>query len=204
VVQDAKNLTAGERRVGNLGDARPIIQWLYRDASVGEVSSIFDQQDEYVVAVMTGEVDKGYKSLDLVKDEIMPEVRKKVKARIIIEKLQGATGTLEEIAQKYGSDAGVYSSSDLKLSSSTLPTAGFDPKAVGVAFSLENGKRSQPFQGESGVLLIELQNKTAAPSIQDYSAQKQPIEQRLQSNSYNVAEAIKENADIEDKRYKFY
>ena len=203
-VQEAKNLPAGERRIGTLGDARQVIQWLFRDASKGKVSDVFDQKEEYVVTVMTGETSKGYRPLELVKEEITPEVRKQVKSKVIIEKLQSATGTLEEIAAKYGNDAGIYNSSDLKLSSNTLPSAGFDPKAVGAAFSLENGKRSKPFDGESGVLIVETQNKTVAPEVGDYTTYKQPIEQKLQNSSFNIAEAIKDDASIVDKRYKFY
>jgi peptidyl-prolyl cis-trans isomerase D len=204
-VQEAKNLTAGERRIGNLGDARQVIQWLFRDAETDEISHVFDQQEEYVVAVMTGETEKGYRPLEAVKAEITPEVSKEIKSKVIIDKLKGLNGTLEEIAASYGGDANVYSSSDLKLNSSSLPTAGFDPKAVGVAFSLENGKRSAPFAGENGVLIIETQNKTVAPSLQDYSAYKLPVQQNQQSrSSFGIAEAIKENANIVDKRYKFY
>lgn len=204
-VFESNNLTAGERRIGTLGDARQIVQWLFRDASEGEVSEIFDLQDNYAVAVMTGETEEGYRPLESVADEIRPEVRKKVKGQIIIEKLKGTSGTLEEIASDYGNDANVYSSSDLKLSSNNLPSAGFDPKAVGIAFGLENGKRSEPFRGENGVLLIELQNKTIAPEIADYSAYKTAIQQQNQQMStFNIAEAIKDAAEIEDVRYKFY
>ena len=124
---------------------------------------------------------------------------------MIIGKLKEAQGTLEEIASAYGNDANVYSSSDLKLSSNNLPTAGFDPKAVGIAFRLESGKRSDPFPGENGVLIIEMQNKTVAPEIADYSAYKTTIQQKNQQRGgFNIAEAIKDHAKIEDKRYKFY
>jgi peptidyl-prolyl cis-trans isomerase D len=201
-VLDAKNIAADERRIGTLGDARQIVQWLFRDASEDEVSEIFDLQDQYVVAVMTDETKKGYRPLEKVADEIRPEVRKKVKGDIIIKKLNESKGTLEEIAAAYGNDANVYSSSDLKLSSNTLPTAGFDPKAVGIAFGLENGKRSDPIKGENGVLIVELQNKTIAPEIADYTAYKTTIQQRNQQRGgFNIAEAIKEKADIEDLRY---
>jgi peptidyl-prolyl cis-trans isomerase D len=204
-VLDARNITADERRIGTLGDARQIVQWLFRDASEDEVSEIFDLQDQYVVAVMTDETKKGYRPLEKVADEIRPEVRKKVKGDIIIKKLKESKGTLDEIAAAYGNDANVYSSSDLKLSSNTLPTAGFDPKAVGIAFGLENGKRSDPFKGENGVLILELQNKTIAPEVADYTAYKTTIQQRNQQRGgFNIAEAIKEKADIEDLRYKFY
>jgi peptidyl-prolyl cis-trans isomerase D len=204
-VQEAKNLAAGDFRVGALGNARQVIQWLYRDAEEGEVSTVFDQKEEYVVAVMTNETEEGYRSFESVKAELTPETRKEVQARVIIEKLKGKTGTLEEIAASFGKDAGVYSSSDLKLTTNALPTAGFEPVAVGVAFSLDNGKRSEPFKGENGVLIMELQNKTEAPAVGDYAAYKQPIQQNMQTrSSYNIAEAIKENAGIADKRYKFY
>lgn len=204
-VFESNNLTASERRIGTIGESRQIVQWLFRDASEGELSEIFDLQDQYVVAVMTGQTEEGYRSLADVRNEIMPEVRKQVKGAAIIEKLNEAKGTLDEIANAYGNDAGVYSSSDLKLASSTLPTAGFDPKAVGVAFGLEDGKRSEPFRGENGVLLIEMQHLTIAPEIADYTAYKTAIEQEYrQQAGFNIAEAIKDNAEIEDQRYKFY
>jgi peptidyl-prolyl cis-trans isomerase D len=204
-VLDAKNVQTGDRRIGPLGESREIIRWLFNDASTGKVSTVFDLHDSYVVAVMTSGVEKGYKPLDLVKDEITPLVRNELKGKNIIKKLSGIAGTLEEMATSFGSDANVYSSSDLRLSSSALPTAGFDPTAVGVTFSLENGKRSKAFAGENGVLVIELQNKTIAPSIADYTSYKAQLEQTTQNrSSFNIGEAIKEASDIEDQRYKYY
>jgi peptidyl-prolyl cis-trans isomerase D len=50
-----------------------------------------------------------------------------------------------------------------------------------------------------------MQNKTIAPEIADYSAYKTTIQQQNQQRSgFNIAEAIKDHADIEDQRYKFY
>jgi peptidyl-prolyl cis-trans isomerase D len=204
-VLDAKNIAAGDRRVGALGDARPVVQWLYRDASVGKVSEIFELQDQHVVAVMTNEIEEGYKPLADVKAEITPAVRNEKSAKVIIEKLKKLNGSLEEIAKGYGPDANIYTSSDVKLNSNALPSAGYDPKAIGVAFSIESGKRSVPLQGENGVIIVETLNKTVAPDLNDYSSFKGPLEQSaLNLSSMNIAEAIKDQSDIEDERYKFY
>lgn len=203
-VLDANNIKASDRRIGILGDVRQIVRWMFGDADVGDVSEVFDLNDRFVVAVITKEQEEGYRSLADVKDEITPAVKNKVKGRMITERLKGLTGTLEEMAQSFGNDANVYSASDLKLNANSVPSAGFDPRAVGVVFSLENGKRSEPFAGENGVFVIELQNKTIAPEIADYSVYKAQLQQTAQSRSYNVAEAIKENSNIEDKRYRFY
>ncbi len=204
IVVDANDLGTAERRVNNLNDARQMVTWLFRDAKIGKVSDVFDLGDNYIVAVMTGETEKGFKPLDKVKDEITPAVRNELKGKLIAEKLSAQKGTLEEIAKVYP-DGSVGTSSDLKLNTNNLSTAGFDPIAVGKAFSLETAKRSSPFIGENGVLIIEMQNKTIAPAIGDYSMFKNQALQNLNNKGgLNIAEAIKEASNIEDKRYKFY
>ena len=204
-VLDAKNILAGDRRIGTMGEARPVVQWLFRDASEGKVSEVFDLQDQNVVAIMTNQVDEGYKPLNLVKEEITPAVRNRMQGKLISEKLTSLKGSLEEVKASYGDDANVYNSSDLKLSTNTLPSVGFDPLAVGVAFSLEKGQRSKPVAGENGVVMIEMLNETVAPAITDYTSYKTELLQGDGNRtSFGIAEAIKEKADIVDKRYKFY
>ncbi len=204
-VLDANDLGTAERRIGTLGEARQMITWLYRDGKVGKVSDVFDLDNSYVVAVMTAETEDGYKDFDKVKEQIMPLVKNQLKGEKIIEKLAAQKGTLDEIATAYGSDASVHTSSDLKLNSNTLPSVGLDGKAVGVAFSLENGKRSKPFAGENGVLIMETNNKTIAPAVGDYTMFKNQLLQGLNNkSSFGIAQAIKDASKIEDKRYKFF
>jgi peptidyl-prolyl cis-trans isomerase D len=204
-VSEAKNVGTSDRRINNLGDARPLVMWLFRDASEGKVSEVFDVDGTYVVAVMTGQIKEGYKSVDQVKEEITPIVRNQKKGKLLIEKINAQKGTLEEIATAVGPDATVGNSSDLKMNTNALPTAGYDPMAVGKAFSLEAGKRSQPFAGENGVLVMELQNKTIAPAVGDYSIFKNQLKQALDARAgLNIMEAIKEGSKIKDTRYKFY
>ena len=54
-------------------------------------------------------------------------------------------------------------------------------------------------------MIGEMQNKTVAPSAGEYSAYKNQLEQTaINRNSVGISEAIKENSNIVDKRYKFY
>lgn len=204
-VLEASDVGVGDRRIGILGNARRVVQWLFNDAEVNEVSDVFELDEEFVVAVMTNKVKKGYKPFDHVRDEITPIVRNEMKAGIIIDRLDKLEGSLDEIASSFGSDASVYNSSDLKLSSTQLPGIGFDPAALGTAFRLEDGGRSKPFKGENGVVIMETLHKTAAPAIADYGMYKTQLEQaRSNRTSFSIAEAIKQNSGIEDRRYKFY
>jgi peptidyl-prolyl cis-trans isomerase D len=202
---DGNELTSGARSVNNLNDARQMVTWLFRDASKGKVSDVFDLETNYVVAVMTSETEAGYKPLDKVKDEITPAVKNELKGKMLIEKLNSQKGSLEEIAKAMGSDANVNTSSDVKLNGTSLGNIGFDPVALGKAFSLENGKRSNAFAGENGVIILELSNKTIAPAIGEYGMFKNQLKQSLDGRvGFNIAEALKEAAKIEDQRYKFF
>ena len=169
------------------------------------MSDVKDVDDNYVVAVMTGKVDEGYKSFESVKDVVTPLVKNEKKAKQIIDKLGGKTDDLETLAKQFGNDAIVNTSSDLKLSSNSMVSVGFDPAAVGKAFSLENGKRSNPFKGENGVLVIEMSSKNVAPAVADYTTYKNQLSQSSNSrSSFTISEALKDAANIEDMRYKFY
>ncbi|MBI3483048.1 MAG: SurA N-terminal domain-containing protein [Bacteroidetes bacterium] len=204
-VLQANDLNTTDQRVNNLNDARKIVSWLFRDGNEGKASEVFDVDANYVVAVMTGETEEGYRSFESVKEEITPAVRNILKGKKISEKLNSQKGAIEEMAKLFGNDAVINSSSDLKFSSNSIPGAGLDPTAVGRAFSLENGKSSTAFAGENGVIVLELQNKTIAPETGNYTTFKDELTKNLNNKSgLNIAEAIKEGSNIKDKRYKFY
>ncbi len=187
------------------GNARPIIRWAYTEASIGDISQVFEMENSYVIALLTGRQEKGTASLDNVREEIAEKVKAQEKGKIIAEKLRGISGTLDERAANYGEDASVYNTSDLKITSNALTGIGFDPKAVGKVFSLKEGEISEPFIGENGVLVFELEALTPAPEIADYSSYRTQLQQQRQQRSgFEISEAIRKFADIEDNRYKFY
>ena len=204
-VLEADNIASDARRVGSMTNAREIVRWLFRDASVGSVSEVFELDDAYVVAVMTGKVEEGVAPLSMVKPEVTAKVKNQKKGQLILDKLKGLSGSLDEMAKAYGSDAAVHSTPDLKLSSNSLPSVGFAPIAVGKAFGLKAGERSEPFVDENGALVIETVSINEAGEIADYSSYKNTLEQTADNRtSYEISQAIKENANIEDKRYKFF
>ena len=204
-VQTAENLLPNAENVPGLGEARQVVRWAYKDASVGDVSEVYELEDAYVIAALTGKREKGAAKLKDVREQVLAKVRGQKKAEQIAEQLRGLSGTLEERKEAYGGNANVYSTDELKLSSNTLPNVGFAAKAVGRAFALNEGEVSEPIITENGVVVIELQSITPAPEIADYATYKEQLQQQQgPRTSNNIAQAVREAADIEDERYKFY
>lgn len=204
-VRTAGRVRKNDRRITGIAEGRSIVYWAYNTAGQGDVSDVFEIDDQYVVAVITGEQEEGPADLESVRFEITKKVRDQKKAAIITDKLNGLSGTMDEIAAGYGEGAKVHNMPALKLSSNSLKSVGLAPEAVGVAFSMENGETTKPFAVDNGVLVIEMVNKLEAPEISDYESYRtQVLQQRQGRIAYSADQTIKELAEIKDERYKFF
>jgi peptidyl-prolyl cis-trans isomerase D len=202
----AEKVRPGDNNINALTNAREVVRWAFsEDTEVGEVSQVFELDNQYVIATLTGKTDEKEVTVDNFRPELTSAVRNELKAQQIMQKLGTPTGDLQALASSYGGQAQVNTAEGVTLNSNTLQNVGFDPEAVGRIFGLKQGQRTQPFAGANGVLVIELTNYTPAPEIADYSQYKNQVVQTVSSRSpYYINEAIKERAEIKDKRYRFY
>ncbi len=206
VMATAERIPEGANNINALTEARQLVRWAFDDKqSIGDVSEPFEVGDQYVVAVLTGKTEKDNVKAEDYKQELTAKVRNNLKAEQIVAKLGSTSGSLEAIAQKYGAGALVETATDINLATGFLRSAGVDPIALGTAFGLKPGKRSKPFAGEAGVLIMETTRLTPAGTVADYAQYKNLIQQNTASRtSFYINEAIKEASKVEDRRAKFF
>lgn len=205
-IQKAQNFKAMDTYIGSLFSPRELVRWAFNDAKVEAVSPTpFDIGEDYVVAILTDKKDKGTVEVDDVRDQVKFKVMSEKKAEKIIAKLQSLSGDLQKKAQAYGPTASTGTANDVTLANASIPGVGFDPPVVGTAFGLVPGKRTVPIKGDNGVAILELVKITEAADIADYSSNKTAIQQQVKNSVMNdVDKAIRDAADIEDNRVKFY
>jgi peptidyl-prolyl cis-trans isomerase D len=208
VVATADRIPEGANQINALNgqEVRQIVRWAFDDKTdIGAVSEPFEVGDQYVIAVLTNKTDKDEIKVDDYRNELTAKVRNELKAEQIINKIGNASGSLEAIAQKYGAGALVETAENINLATGFLRSAGVDPVALGKAFGLKPGKRSKPFAGEGGVLIMETTKVTPAPAVADYALYKTQLQQNNVSRTgFYINEAIKDAAKVEDRRAKFY
>lgn len=206
VKEESTHIGKNQVLVNNLSNARELVRWAYAaDTEVGDVSPVFEINDQFVVATLTGTREKGYASVEDVRNEVTAAVRSELKAQQIIEKLKGQKGTLEQIAGAYGPDAIVRTADNVTFASAAIPGLGVEPVAVGKAFALKPGARTAPFEGQGGVVMVELVSMNPAPEIDDFTNVKEQMRATRASRAESSAfEAIKEKADIKDNRVRFF
>lgn len=205
-VSPGDNFTKNSTYVAGLSEVRGLVRWVFKDAKVGDVSKeVFSCGNNYVVAVVKSKVEEGYPKAADIKDELTAKVRKGLKAKTILEKLNKTKGTFEQIAAAYGPSAQVNVAPETSFGYNSFGALGEDPATVGKSFALAKvGAKTAALEGENGVAIIELLKKTTPTEIADYSQQKnQMIGNSLYRTEFNINTAIKDAAKIEDNRYKF-
>ncbi|MDQ3290635.1 MAG: SurA N-terminal domain-containing protein [Bacteroidota bacterium] len=203
---EAKSIKVGDRAVSTLSNARELVRWAFNDKTdVGSVSPVFEIDDQFVVAVLTGKNKKGYASINDVREELTAAVRNELKSKQIIDKLKGINGSLEQMAAKYGAGATVQTANDVTFAAGNVDGLGIEPVVVGQAFGLKPGKRTAPIEGQSGVIVLEVTGTNKTPAAQDLVATRKQLEAnrsaRIEGGTYQY---IREQANIKDERVKFF
>lgn len=201
----ANDVGTNARSLNNLTGAREVVRWAFTDASVGDVSPIFELDDAYVVALLTEKTEEGPAELSQVREQVLAQVRNEKKAAYIAEKLEGLD-SLSQMKDVFGDVASMGSTADLRLDATVIPGVGFAPRAIGTIFGLTaSGTVTPPIKEDIGVVVARLNNLTPAPEIGDYSRYRNQIVQNAtQRTSYMLMMAMEEFAEVKDYRYRFF
>jgi peptidyl-prolyl cis-trans isomerase D len=210
-VLNAANINKNDKRIGGLTKARSIVFWGFNDASVGDVSDVFELEDQYVVAAKTGEQEEGLASVAQVRNEVNRKVMNQKKAEIIIEELNGLSGTYEEMKEAYTRNSRT-GNAQFELGDNSISGIGFAPEAVGTAFSMNEGETTRPFQVTSGIIMLTLNSKQVPTELESYDAYRDVV---LNSRSsirrreeprilQKIYQAVTDVREVKDYRYRFY
>ncbi len=198
----ANNLLQNDRTIAGIESPREMIRWAFRSKK-GEVSTVFEFGDMFVVAVVSEIREEGIAPLKQVADDVRIKAIREKKAEILTQKMKDAmkSGDLNQIAATL--NGSVERAEKVSFSSFTLPSAGIEPNVIGTATSSPEGKLVGPVKGNNGIYAIKViaSNKEDG----DAAAEQLRLSNMYQSRAYYEAyEALKTNAKITDKRYNFY
>jgi len=203
VKRNEEKVSPSKQNISGLENSRGLIKWM-RNANVGEVSEVFEFENNYVVATLTKVNLEGDISLEDVSVEIEAKVRKQKKSKMIIDEINSETfNTLAELASTMRSQ--VQQATKASFLSSQIQNLGNEPELVGLICASEEDKISQPIVGSNAVFVAKVLSKNEARTTGDFTQQQVQISQSLkQSASVDAYNAVKENAEVVDNRNDFY
>jgi peptidyl-prolyl cis-trans isomerase D len=199
----AGNIKPADFDIQGIGESRSLVKWIY-DNDPGDVSEPFSIDNKYVIAVILGASKPGLQSVATARPLVEPLLKNQKKAQHIINtKFKGTT--LEQYAQSSGSQ--VMHADSVSYQAPIVTGIGMEPKIIGAAFNKQlQGKASTPIAGTSGVFVIQGESIYATSSLGATAEmlREQLATQIKQNITYRSLGAVKDAADIEDSRSKFY
>ncbi|MFC5284197.1 peptidylprolyl isomerase [Pedobacter alpinus] len=189
-----------------LEDARTLIRWVF-NADKGDVSNeIFDIGDKYVVAVLTAVKPEGTLSLEDVKKQIEPDVKRLAQAKVLktsFEKAVSGVSNIAQVAQKTGTT--VTPVENVVFANPVIPGIAQENKVIGSIFGSQPNKLSKVIEGDRGVYVYTVKSFTNPPALTNVLKVKEQMEQSIsQQVDASVFEVLRKKADVKDFRAKFY
>jgi peptidyl-prolyl cis-trans isomerase D len=200
----ADNIREADKNIPGLDSPRELVRWAY-SAEKGDVSGkTFNLGEKYVVAQLVDIKNKGTLPLESIREQVTAEVRKEKKTEMLKEKINAAgASTIEALAQKLNITTTDVDA--INFQNPYIQGMGNEPRVVGTIFGMKQGTMSKPIRSENGVVVLFVKSFTEPATITDFSANiKQVADQRRSRSEYEVFNALKEKADIQDHRGKFY
>ncbi len=191
-----------DENIPGLGSQRAIVRWAFEDGTkIGDYKRFSIPSGGYAVVQVVKATKKGLMDAESASATVLTEIRNEKKADMILGKITGTT--VADIAKNQ--NRATSRASAVNMKSPTLSGAGSEPKVVGAAFGLAEGEVSKPIIGNKGVYVVEVTKVNETTTLDNYQA----IANRLSTARANAAQtkvynALKETADIEDNRARFF
>jgi peptidyl-prolyl cis-trans isomerase D len=206
----ANDIAPQQKTLPGLENPRSLIMALFQ-AEKGKIildnsqQAIFEVGQKYVVGYCTKVQEDGIATQKDVENDIRFAVLKDKKAEIIsaeFVKNNAAGKTIENIAQTMGLT--VQEATQINFRSYTVAGAGAEPALIAAASVAKQGVVSGPIKGSNGVYMLTVNNVTAAQA-EDAKLLQSRLKTTFQMRgTYEAYDALRKNANIIDKRYKFY
>ena len=207
VILKARNVGKNDPAINGIQNVQSVIRWGFSDGDPGDISKVFELEDQFMVCLLTSRQEEGYADIEDIKERLKPYALKKLKAQDLRERLGQLPEqeTLEAMADAFGDEAKYYTTSGIAFNTNSLTGLGFDPAAVGYLFGLMEGKQTAILEGENGVMIMQLDRLDPAPAEEDYSNIRLQYNSRYENYANPaVSEVITEDAEIKDNRYRFF
>ncbi len=200
----APALRLTSNRIPGIDNPRQIIRWAFDEKTkAGEVSTIFDLDNMFVIAALTKKSDKGIPELEMIKEQIEPLVRNKKKGDYLVQKMNEMDKDLQKVADTYQVE--IEQLDDLNFDSRMFSGYGQENIAIGTVFTMNEGE-VRAVAGSNSAFLLKLKTIHKADETDDISAivneQRTTFQNSIRGNaSYRAIEKI---SVIEDNRLLFY
>ena len=199
VVMSAASIDINATAINNIQKAREVVRWVFENKE-GVVSDIFEVENQIIAVAVDKHNAEGYRSIESVRPQLLAELRKEKKGDVLIAEMNGKT--MEQLANE---GFRVDTVRNINFASTYVGSIGNEPSLFARVAGAEIEKESAPIKGNTGAYVFKVISKEESANPYNEKEEMVMLETRENyMNQYLLIEALKEAANIEDMRYKYY
>ena len=167
------------------------------------MSTIFDLDNMYVVAVLTKSVKEGYTPAEDIAERYQFVIKKEKKGAMLAEKAKAYGTDYQKMINELNGEKTTVD--NVTFDGRGFGNFGVEDKVIGTVIGMKEGETSEPIVGGNGLYVVKVTKETPAAATTDYSnivkEQRTRFNNQVLNNSYS---ALKDVVKIEDNSILFY
>lgn len=205
VKRSQPRLTASTYQITGIENPRQIVRWAFEDKTkVGDVSSIFELDDMFVVAALTEIVPEGYAPMEKIAEQNKYPILNRKKGEIAVERMNACGSDYNRMVSELGAESTTVN--DISMESRAVGNFGVESDVIGIIMGMKEGEVVGPIAGNSSAFVIKNVKHQTPATETDYAAISREKKAQFDNKVYNsgIYSALRNKAKIEDNRVLFY
>jgi peptidyl-prolyl cis-trans isomerase D len=198
-------LNASTYQITGIENPRQIVRWAFDDKTkVGDVSSIFELDNMFVVAALTEIIPEGYAPIEKIAEQSKYQILNKKKGEVAVEKMKACGTDYDRMVSELGAESTTVENVNMEIRG--VGNFGVEADIVGTIMGMDEGEVVGPVAGNTSAFVIKNVKIAGTPEDVDLSGihreKKAQFDNKVLNNG--VYNALRNNAKIEDNRVIFY
>ncbi len=199
-------VSPSQRDVPGIPESKSLLGWIMKGKK-GDISDVQLYGNRQVIAIITTIKERGIPKMEDIKAIVDQETIKMKKAEEFRKRMEAAKAkaknTVELAIELKTVD---QSAENQTFDNNNIAALGPEPKLLGAVFGTPAGQFTEIVEGNQGVYIAFVDKFNEAPAVpKDFKAEQKEISMRLKNSSdYLLKAAMKQKADIVDRRYLAY
>ena len=199
------NLRTNTNYITGISNPRQIVRWAFdEETKVGDMSSIFDLDNMYVIAVLTKSIKEGFTPAEDIAERYQFVIKKEKKGAMLAEQAKAyGTDYQKMIDELKGEKTNI---DNVTFEGRGFGNFGVEDKVIGTVIGMKEGETSEPIIGGNGLYVVKVTKETPAATTTDYSNIVREQHTRFNNQILNntAYSALKDVVKIEDNSILFY
>ena len=191
-------------QIAGIDNPREIVRWAFdKNRKEGDVSEkIFELDNMFVVAALTGIVKEGYAPLSAVAEQAKYQIINKKKGEVAVEKMKACGNDVNRMINELGAESTTVT--DVTIDSRVLSNFGVEADIIGTIMGMKEGEEVGPIAGNSSAFIIKNVRIEQPATTTDYSEIVREKTSQFTNKVSSVYSALRNLAKIKDNRTEIF